>query len=371
MKNLFKLLSITAIVIFTVLVLSCDEESDLCLTCSKDPCSCGVSEPDLCEVCDNYPCDCACECEAGTIHWDGNGLCCDLPGCGENCIFENTPTFINLGSAVPITGATEQEMVDQIAKIQAVFNELDPDVKEELLGEIIGINIIGGNNVELIGGVLHIGKVATASAIQGELEEIELALGACVCEPGTLRLIGEDAEVEPGCAKYCTAEQVKGVRAVVGDGIKATNGIPITNRENVDNFDTMITRITGSVGLDHDILSSEARQNFIKNNIKEIRIVERIEALVVHLIIKDGVLIVDHLSSGSEVRIALRNWLEAQDPPVLNVMLPMDNAIRLAEDSSHETLRTSRASVTWEFTNHAHDALLAAIRREKYLIESI
>jgi hypothetical protein len=89
----------------------------------------------------------------------------------------------------------------------------------------------------------------------------------CKCPNGTLHLVGEiccdgkDCECETG---------VIGVRSDVPG--KASNGIAITNRFGIDlvEFDDMVEKV--NTALNHWVFETTNRQTFIKNSIKEIRI---------------------------------------------------------------------------------------------------
>ena len=89
----------------------------------------------------------------------------------------------------------------------------------------------------------------------------------CSCKDLYIVLTGEKCNKDG-----CVSVEIPGVRSTVTG--KATNNMPITNRNNAlssDDFDTMVTRV--NTALDRSELESTGKQAYIKNNIKEIRIV--------------------------------------------------------------------------------------------------
>jgi hypothetical protein len=92
---------------------------------------------------------------------------------------------------------------------------------------------------------------------------------SCDCPNGSLHLVGEDCCSGLGC--NCK-KNVVGQRANVPE--KATNGIPITNREGIsaEDFATMVTAV--ETALNHTQLASATRQEYIKDNISEIKIIQ-------------------------------------------------------------------------------------------------
>jgi len=125
----------------------------------------------------------------------------------------------------------------------------------------------------------------------------------CDCPKDTIHLIGENCRGPLNCE--CELNVV-GVRAIVPN--KATNGMIITNRDGIaeDDFATMVTNVQNV--LDHANLSTETRQDFIKNNIKEIKIIDG-EGGANSPSILDGVLIIENGSSFGPIRACLQIWL--------------------------------------------------------------
>jgi len=125
----------------------------------------------------------------------------------------------------------------------------------------------------------------------------------CECPKYTIHLIGEKCRGTINCE--CELNVV-GIRAIVPN--KATNGMIITNRDGIaaGDFETMVTNV--QTALDHISVSTGTRQNFIKNNIKEIKIIPT--NIGANPIISDDILIIENGAPGASVRTALNVWLE-------------------------------------------------------------
>jgi|GEM_PF-4920067 len=125
----------------------------------------------------------------------------------------------------------------------------------------------------------------------------------CACPEGTIHLVGEEDCRGPN---NCECEKnVPGARAVLADPDKATNGMIITNRDGIDeeDFAAMVTNV--NTALDHTSVSAETRQNFIRDNIKEIKILPVSGEFPANPIISDGVLIVENGTPAASIRTAL------------------------------------------------------------------
>jgi hypothetical protein len=85
------------------------------------------------------------------------------------------------------------------------------------------------------------------------------------------------------------------------------NGIAVTNRQNIAtaNFNTMVTNVTNA--LNHANLSGDIKQNCIKNNIKEIKIIPG--SGVTFPSISGGVLTVENGCVSADIRTAILDWL--------------------------------------------------------------
>ena len=127
----------------------------------------------------------------------------------------------------------------------------------------------------------------------------------CACPENTIHLVGEEGCRGPNNCKC--EENVPGVQAVLADPDKATNGMIITNRDGLaeEDFAAMVTAVQNA--LNHIQLSTETRQNFIKNNIKEIKILPT--SIGANPIISDGVFTVENGVTASAIRSGLNSWL--------------------------------------------------------------
>jgi len=132
----------------------------------------------------------------------------------------------------------------------------------------------------------------------------------CDCPDGTFHLISENCRGPLNCE--CELN-VKGVRSNVPD--KATNGIPITNRFNIiegvpnnysASFDEMVNRVNTS--LNHNVLSTNNYQNFIKDNLKEIRIIESTGGEISLIFASEGVIVFENNWSALNIRSRFREW---------------------------------------------------------------
>jgi len=123
----------------------------------------------------------------------------------------------------------------------------------------------------------------------------------CVCSAGTLHLVGEKCRGSLNCE--CELNVV---------GVRASNGVAITNRDNAvskADFDELVGYV--NTALAHAQLSSEARQNFIKNNLKEIGIVP--DSGGDAPVIVNGILIIEVGKGQVDIRLAIRTWCEAEN----------------------------------------------------------
>jgi len=134
------------------------------------------------------------------------------------------------------------------------------------------------------------------------------ALG-CQCPAGTIHLAGEADCGGTGCE--CEIN-IAGARSNVSG--KASTGIAITNRNGLDDttFNTMVAAVNEA--LNHVQIQSETRQEYIKNNIKEIRIESGIESPV----ISNGIMTVKTASAASDIRSAFNTWLVLNSITMLN-----------------------------------------------------
>jgi hypothetical protein len=126
---------------------------------------------------------------------------------------------------------------------------------------------------------------------------------SCKCEWGNNYFIVLDTDTLCG-NRDCINKNKEKVA-----GKRLDNGIPVTNREGIDDFGEMLDRV--KTALAHEQLSSEARQKFIKDNIKEIEIVLNDG----HDLLppSSGVLIISNIYTAFSIRTALRLWCEAND----------------------------------------------------------
>jgi len=119
----------------------------------------------------------------------------------------------------------------------------------------------------------------------------------CICPADTLHLIGENCRGPLNCECELNVP-----------GARASNGVAITNRHGVDSavFAEMVSKV--NTALAHAQLSSEDRQNFIKNNLKEIEIIGGVQIDVTAPV--DGVFVVHTDWSANSIRGGLRDWCE-------------------------------------------------------------
>ena len=92
-------------------------------------------------------------------------------------------------------------------------------------------------------------------------------------------------------------------------GTRASNGIAITNRQNIANFNDMVGVVNEALA--HALLSTD-QKNHIKNNIKEIKVAPTNSESTVTFI-EDGVLTVFDGNAMFAIVITLRNWCEAEN----------------------------------------------------------
>jgi hypothetical protein len=125
----------------------------------------------------------------------------------------------------------------------------------------------------------------------------------CECPNGTIHLVGETCCEGEGC--NCEKGVVGSRTNVPG---KATSGIAVTNRGVSDSdFITMVGKV--ETALTHAILSSDARQNFIKNNIKEMKIFDYVNGLYAPYI-EDGVLIIENNTPVGDIILTIEDWCD-------------------------------------------------------------
>jgi len=131
----------------------------------------------------------------------------------------------------------------------------------------------------------------------------------CQCPAGTIHLAEEADCGGTGCE---CEKNVAGVRSNVPG--KASTGISITNRTGLDatTFNTMVAAVNEA--LNHVQIQSETRQEYIKNNIKEIRIESGSGAPT----IADGIMTVKTSSVASDIRSAFNTWLVLNSITMLN-----------------------------------------------------
>ena len=223
----------------------------------------------------------------------------------------NMPTNINLGGNKPLTvagGIRSDAALAARTVIEGAYNGFAHTAHLT----ITSVEIVAGSSVSLAAGKLTIGVGANAGAITTEFTNIV----SCVCPPDNIYVTGETCT----CGKpVCNCQIIAGARTSVPG--KASNGIAITNREDDIGFDATVGNI--NTALDHANLSSEARQNFIKNNIKEIRVITLPTSNDIY--VTDDVLIIPSHRNALAIRNALTAWCEENEI----VMLQMDKTIRL------------------------------------------
>jgi len=129
----------------------------------------------------------------------------------------------------------------------------------------------------------------------------------CKCPEGTIHFIGDIMQ--------CASENNCNCEHGAFTGARASNGIAITNRNNSMRqvlFNEMVIKVNNALA--HNDLSSEARQSFIKNNLKEVRMVEKDSALPPYVL--GNILMIEcdlGISEGPgmlTIRTALRTWCE-------------------------------------------------------------
>ena len=120
----------------------------------------------------------------------------------------------------------------------------------------------------------------------------------CNCPADTFHLVGENCRGLLNCE--CELN-------VVGERV---NGIAVTNRSGIDAvaFTTMIENVTRA--LDNADLSSDARKEFLKGNLIEIKIIPQAGELLVSPVLNNGVLTIENGSGPGMIRNALRDWCE-------------------------------------------------------------
>jgi hypothetical protein len=234
------------------------------------------------------------------------------------------PTTITLGSmTIPVESAGIDAHQAKAAHDAIVtgWGQVDPVLRTILTSNISKVKIGSGTPFVKVGDKYELTFAAGVTAVNAKtnFENVEKDIGKCVCLPGTIILTSE-----PDCAKYCATVKVVGARTSVPG--KATDGMAITNGDGISTADFNETVNRVNTALVHEVLSTETRQNFIKNNIQEIRIVPRVDGSAplppsggIFTIQTDG-------PSALNIRNALNNWLNSFEPPI--VMLEKDDAIR-------------------------------------------
>ena len=154
------------------------------------------------------------------------------------------------------------------------------------------------------------------------------ALG-CQCPAGTIHLAGEADCGGTGCE---CEKNVAGARSNVPG--KASTGIAITNRSGLDvsTFNEIVEKV--NTALNHTQIQSETRQEYIKNNIKEIRI----ETEGSSVTISNGILIVPSIAGAADIRSTLNTWLITNSITMLN---NQNNTVYLANKLSNDNVYTS------------------------------
>jgi len=120
----------------------------------------------------------------------------------------------------------------------------------------------------------------------------------CICPADTLHLISENCRGPLNCE--CDLNVV---------GVRASNGIAITNRQNVANFNDMVDEVNSALA--HTMLST-TQKAYIKNNIKEIRIIPS-TTVSNDAIVEDDILIINSNVLRFSIMLSLKQWCESNN----------------------------------------------------------
>ena len=155
------------------------------------------------------------------------------------------------------------------------------------------------NKIYVLGIILLIGFIVN-SCKDDENDPKE-----CQCPEGTIHFIGDTMK--------CVSEINCNCEHGNFEGKRASNGIAITNRDNVTNFNDMVDEVnralTGYVTENDTYYLSETQKEYIKNNIKEIKITHRNNISNAVFVI-NSVLTVFDINYYIEIMITLLIWCE-------------------------------------------------------------
>jgi len=119
----------------------------------------------------------------------------------------------------------------------------------------------------------------------------------CECPTGTVHFNGDTLKCKSENNCNCEHGNFTGQRI---------NGIPVTNRENLDTFDFIVNQFNEA--LNHSSLSTGIRQNYIKNNIKEAKVIFRYYAGPYFE--NNNIFVIGDDCDAGEIRYHLNFWLD-------------------------------------------------------------